>query len=1061
MPSVEPHHIIAIGSSAGGLDEINAFFDHTPVDNVSYVIIQHFSPDFKSKMVGLLSRHSKLIVEEASDGADIKSNQVYLIPNDQFMTIRDGRLYLSSKTNVRGPHLTINTFFTSLAEDCGSKAIGIVLSGLGTDGSEGVKAIKKAGGMVIARTPDTTEFGSMPSSAIATGMVDFVLEPELMPDAIGDFVKYEVKIVADTPEDEAIMSAIIDLIKERSPLDFSDYKLTTLLRRTRKRAAYCNHTTLGNYLDFLRSSPEEATVLAKDFLIGVTSFFRDPDVFDFVQSDVLPRLLQSLSPGEELKLWVAGCATGEEAYSLAIAICELLTGDLKDTVVKIFATDIDSVALVSAGRGVYNSGITKYVSSGRLDRHFIKEGDKYRVKPAIRKMVIFARHDMVKNPPYCNMHFISCRNLLIYMTPVLQKKLFTMMLFGLRKNGYLLLGSSETPAPIIGSLEVIHKRFKVYRNLEVKRVLSLDNFSLPDLPGAIHAAPVFSKGSTNQQANHVLAEAMTQGLVTEMDCLVMCVDERNHVLKSYGDTTRYLLQKNFTHNLPDLLPAPLAVAFNALTSNVLRTGKREAVKGIRLRRGEADLELTLTASPLALPQPDRRCLMVTISEDTAAPFMGNAVLFDDQLYHGQYTINLEEAVRELKEQLISAHEQLDASNENLQSFNEELISANEEMQSTNEEMQSVNEELQTINADYQLKNRELTEINDDLNNYFRSNVNGQLFISDDLLLMKFSPGTVGQINLVESDIGRPLHHISTNIKFDTIIEDIKQVLSEGSVLAKEVETHDGKWYQVMTMPYVRQADNHNTGAIITFSDITELKKTQIALDGRNKSLQRINADLDHFIHAASHDLLAPLGNIETSINIMNKMSLSDTKLVDFHGIINTSIKTFRSLITDIASIARVEGNMLAMEMVNVEDLVNNVRWSLEDKIELSGATITLELEATHIFFSKKNLRSILFNLVSNAIKFRGDALPMIVIRTVEEGGFKVLSVKDNGIGMSPYSLTKIFDMYGRLNQDAEGQGIGLYLAKKIINAANGEILVESEPGKGSLFTIRFSERAAS
>jgi two-component system CheB/CheR fusion protein len=340
-----------------------------------------------------------------------------------------------------------------------------------------------------------------------------------------------------------------------------------------------------------------------------------------------------------------------------------------------------------------------------------------------------------------------------------------------------------------------------------------------------------------------------------------------------------------------------------------------------------------------------------------------------------------------------------------------------------------------------------------LNNYFRSNINGQLFINNDLKLMRFSPGTVKQINLLETDIGRPLSNISTNIKFETIVDDIKQVLTDGCVITKEIETNNGKWYQIMTMPYVQQATNKNNGAIITFNDITELKHTQMEIDKKNKTLQRINLDLDHFIHAASHDLLAPLGNIETSINIMNKITLSDTKLMDFLKIINTSIKKFRELITDIATIAKVESDMIATEMVDIEEIINNIEWSLENKIVDSKAVITRNLEVKQILFSKKNLRSIVYNLISNAIKFRREEAPAITIHTWSESDHIVLSVRDNGKGIPKGGIDKIFQMYGRLNQDVEGHGIGLYLAKKIVNAAGGNIIVESEPGVGSSFMI--------
>ncbi|WEA01669.1 chemotaxis protein CheB [Mucilaginibacter sp. SJ] len=835
MLKVDPHHIIAIGASAGGMEEINSFFDHTPLDGVSYVIIQHLSADFKSRMLDLLTRHSKLIVEEAEDGMKVQCNQVYLIPSNKYMTIRGGNLYLTEKEKIQGPHLTINTFFESLAESYEKKAIGIVLSGLGSDGTEGIKAIKRAGGMVMARDPKTSEFSSMPTHAIATGLVDFVLEPALMPGAIEDYVKQEGNSVTDNRDDEKDLLAIIDLIKERSPLDFSDYKQATILRRTKKRASIHNFNTLGKYLSYLKEAPLEVDALAKEFLISVTSFFRDTEAFDFIQNKVLPDILEKLTPDEELKMWVAGCATGEEVYSLAISIAEQLTGRLSDTVVKLFATDIDSDALIHAGKGVYSKIISKNMSQERLEKYFFKEGENYRAKSVIRKMVIFAKHDLVKNPPYCNMHLISCRNLLIYMAPVLQKKIFTMMLFGLKKDGYLFLGSSENPMPIIKNLEVVNKKWKIYKNLETKRAISFEAFSMPDVPDTKHTPPHFSSGAAKNTNHNNLSEEIHESLANKLDYLAVCIDEHNQVVRSYGDTTKYLLHKHFSSDLTELLPKPLAVAFNTLSTEVLKTNESVVLNGIKIKRGQHMVSVSLSISPLILKGREK-FLWVTFSEDKSAlPIQKNAV-YDEKIYLDQYIVNLEEERKELKDKLYASNEKLDASNENMQSFNEELISANEEMQSTNEEMQSVNEELHTINSDYQLKNKELLEINDDLNNYFRSNINGQLFIDNELRLMKFSPGTVKQINLLETDIGRPLSNISTNIKFETIIDDIKKVLAEGCVITKEIETNNGKWYQIMTMPYVQQADHINNGAIITFNDITELKRIQQELDISNKTL---------------------------------------------------------------------------------------------------------------------------------------------------------------------------------------------------------------------------------
>ncbi len=1053
MTDETPKHIIAIGASAGGMEEINTFFDYTPLDSAAYVIVQHLSPDFKSRMVELLTKHTRLKVIEAQETMLVKKNYVYLIPNNKFMTICDGRLHLTNKENVQGPHLTVNTFFVSLAADAKRKAIGVILSGLGADGTEGVKAIKQQGGMVIARNPETTQFGSMPSCAIATGLVDFVLEPDQMPATIEEYARHDDEVSAQIKEDEKVVKAIIELIKEQSPFDFSDYKPTTILRRIKRRAANSNFSKLEVYLDFLKTSPEELEALAQDFLISVTSFFRDKEAFAFLEDHTLPLILEDLTPDEEIKVWVAGCATGEEAYSIAMLVSEQLTGKYKDTVVKIFATDIDAVALAHAGKGIYTASIEKDVSAGRLERHFIKEGDTYKIKQGIRKMVIFAQHDLVKNPPYCNMQLITCRNVLIYLSPALQKKVFAMMLFGLKVNGYLFLGSSENPTPIRKSLEEVHGKWKIYRNLETKRAVRFDVFSLPEIKPATSYT---SHSTAPKHTTDTLADLVNNSLVADLNCLAICVDEDNRFIKAYGDTTRYLLQKNFNLNLMELLPKPLAIAFNSLRSRVLKTGEKGTISGIPLRNDERSSGVTLSVQPLELKKGMPKMLLATIregGEDITAN--GGEYVFDEKKYIDQHIINLEEELRETKEKLQAIHEKLDATNENMQSFNEELLSANEEMQSTNEEMQSINEELHTINADYQLKNTELQELNDDLNNYFKSNVTGQLVVNKDLLLMKFSPATVTLINLLPTDVGRPLSNISTNIKFETILEDIKQVIANGSVITKEVEAINSKCYQVITMPYIQQANNEISGAIITFSDITELKKIQTELDKQNENLLRINADLDNFVHVASHDLLAPLGNIEVSIDVMNTLSLNSEEALPILHVIKSSIKKFKSLINQISDVGKAENGMLEKEMVDMAELMHNVEWSLDGKIKTSGAVINKKLDVLHIPFSKKNLRSIVYNLVANAIKFKGKKPPVIDISTLKEHNNIILIIQDNGIGVHSDQIDRIFTIYSRVDDDIEGNGIGLYLVKKMIDASAGNIAVESKPGEGTKFMLYF------
>jgi len=559
-----------------------------------------------------------------------------------------------------------------------------------------------------------------------------------------------------------------------------------------------------------------------------------------------------------------------------------------------------------------------------------------------------------------------------------------------------------------------------------------------------------------ERNNNPLTEGILYALAENMDFLAVAIDENNLVLKTYGNTAKYLLQKNFNLHLPELLPRPIAVAFNTAIINSRKAKQKVTISGINISIQEIKIRVKLSVSPLTIKNIEKPLHLVVFCEDRPhlqVTTAGDGL--DEKIYLDPYTLMIEEELNDVKDKLHATYRQLDASNDNMQSYVEELLSANEEMQSTNEEMQSVNEELHTINTDYQLKNKELLGLNDDLNNYFRSNLHGQLFVDTDLLLKKYSPAAVTLINLLPTDIGRPLHHLSTNIKFETIIEDIKEVLSKGQTIHREIETVSGLWFQVMTMPYIQQADHKQTGAIITFNDVTILKTIQKELDKRNGSLVRINEDLNNFVNTASHDLLAPLGNIEMSITVMNQVEVLNPELTKFLAIINNSIKKFRALITEISEIARLENDSHQTELVDIGEIITNVEWSLDDKILESKASITRQLEVEKISFSKKNMRSVLYNLVSNAIKFRSDAKPEILIRTSQFEDNFVLSVEDNGKGMKEEDVEKIWGMYNRLSHDIEGQGIGMFLTKKIINAAGGQIAVESVPGKGSKFVVTF------
>ncbi len=1088
-------HIIAIGASAGGLEAIHAFFDHTPLDKVSYVVIQHLSPDHQSRLAELLATHSKLQICLAENNMLVEPNRVYVISNQVYLTIREGRFQLTDKRDKAGPHMTIDAFFVSLALDWGEKAIGVILSGTGNDGSKGIQAIHQAGGWVIAQDPATAKFGTMPANAIDTGFADVVLAPGGMAEAIQAYVNQKIngplapamaeaiqgngnqKITdlaapalqlmqnrreegMDEPDESALV-AILDLIKSQLPLDFSDYKRATIFRRIRRRMEHHHVSHTDTYLAFLQNNPLELESLAKDFLISVTSFFRDTAAFEIIERDIVPAVVGKAG-GDTVKIWVAGCATGEEAYSLAMLVQEYLDKTHQQREVKIFATDLDKAALAIASKGVYDSRIAQEVLPARLERFFTPEGEGFKIRYHIRKMLIFAQHDLGKNPPYCNIDLITCRNLLIYLNPVLQKKIFSMLHFGLRQGGYLFLGSSENAQWLAPPFREISKKWKIYQKTEKSLPIQFDNFYLPEteerrMPGQ-YPIPSVAKSPVAFPLISHLSELLIETLVSHYGQVGVCLDENRRVVQAFGDLTPYLLPKVFNLNLLELLPEALSVAVGTACNRALESNEPVSISGIR-----NELEQTgavhLLVKPFVAARTGQKLLLVLLSPDTLPTINGQeSEPFDQNQHTREYIIHLEKEVQGSKDSLQVVTEKLEANNENMQSFNEELLSANEEMQSGNEELQSVNEELQTINTEYQLKIKELTELNDDLNNYFRSNVSGQLFVDKSLLLKKFSPAAVQHINLRETDIGRPLHHITTNIQFETIVKDIQEVIASGGTITKEVEDTTGKWYQVMAMPYIRQADKQPDGAMVTFYDITELKRVQQELKTSNDSLLRINGDLDNFVYTASHDLVGPLSNVEGLLQVLQRKLVStDTEVLKIYGMLHSSLAKFKALIKDLAALGKVESNMqIKTEIIDLDELLQDIRLSNLYQIEATQTTIKTDLQEKQLFFSKKNLRSILYNLISNSIKYKSaERDPEIMLSTEAVPGFLVLTVRDNGMGMSADKLPTIFTLYKRLSQEVEGQGIGLYLVKKIIDATGGKVEVESEVGKGTTFKLFF------
>nr|WP_187263590.1 CheR family methyltransferase [Pontibacter beigongshangensis] len=826
-----------------------------------------------------------------------------------------------------------------------------------------------------------------------------------------------------------------------------------------------NAETIGDYIQMLKSDPSEIDTLAKEFLISVTRFFRDSEAFDVIATRVIPEIVENKLLVDVLKVWVIGCATGEEAYSLAILLKEHLIEVKKDIEVKIFASDIDKEALAKASKAIYPQSISKDVSEERLNNFFTKVGDEYKVRDNIRKMIIFAEHDIIHQPPYGKIDLISCRNLMIYFNPTLQRKIFATLAFCLNADGYLFLGPSEGLGSLEGSFKEIDKKWKIYLNTEKNAVLQFKAYAPHHLEVKKLTYSTLTLKPLKNSVSASLPALLYKSTLEEARFLAgVCVDENNKVMLPFGDFEKFLLPKLFNDNLLELLPAELAIAAGTSIKKAIKENAKVAVQEIYFKVDQHIRSVNMLVKPLLNENTaDHKVIVLYFAEGEVDRNTRQSVeLFNKETHTSRYLSDLESELAETRKKLAEAHVYLDESNSNIQSYNEELLSGNEEMQSSNEELQSMNEELNTVNLEYQLKIKELAELNDDLHNYFRSTYITQIYVNNDIVLKKYNPLTIKQINIKEADIGRPLADISTNIRFSTLIEDIQEVIDTQLIKEKPVETTDSKWYSMMIVPYIRSQDNKTDGAVITFSDISEITESKKIIQENNRRLVEINKEHDTFIYSASHDLKAPVNNIEGLLHHLKSTDTpEDKKVIISH--LEKSVIRLKETISELSDITRIESEIDEAEKVNVPRLLEEVKMGLSDALVASNATINVAFEENEINFSRKNLRSIFFNLLSNALKYRSpDRQLEVTIKSKRVADSIILSFEDNGIGIKPDKIRDIFTKFRRVHSkeiNVEGEGIGLYLVKKIIGNAGGDIKVESSFGQGSSFSICFNNSA--
>lgn len=817
---INSNYVVAIGASAGGLEAIHEFFDHMPGNSsFSFVVIQHLSSDYKSLLVELVSKHTHMKVFEATENMSLHPDCVYIIPNNKLMTISHNRLKLADKNHDKSPNTAIDNFLFSLAQDKHDKAIAIILSGTGTDGTKGIEAIKENGGMVLVQDPDSAKFDGMPKSAITSGNADAVVTPAQMHEELFAYVRQEpIKILENGKIDDHLLNELFQLVHQQSGHDFNLYKTPTIIRRIARRMDHNGIKTLEKYVSFLQDNDAEIKALGKDFLIGVTRFFRDAAGFDLLAAKVIPELVDAKEEHSILKVWVCACSTGEEAYSVAILIDQYLKKVNKELDVKIFATDIDEASLEVASHNSYPEVIEKEIDRETLETYFIKDGKNYSVIPAIRKQIVFAKHNVIKAPPFIKNDLITCRNMLIYMNVLLQQKVLATFHFSLNQGGFLFLGSSETATSIKEGLHEISSKWKLYRKIAPLTQAANHTYYSSHTPVSQELRRPSIKTEKNTR------DDFKDFLTDELGYVGVYVDKSGVIKETVGDFKKYLSlpDKKLELNILKMVPRELSFIINTAIRTAIKENKASRLKRIRIKRQNEDIYVNIAVKP-ANPQSSFPYILVVFNEsEMEAGFNREDIIVPSHSDEQQtaYVNELETELNEVRNNLQMAVEEMETTNEELQSSNEELLSANEELQSSNEELQSLNEELHTLNTEHQLKIKELIDLNDDLNNYFKSVDIGQIFVDQGMRIRKFNPAAVAMVNLIEADIGRPINHISNNIRYDNFLEDILQVQrTDDLVIEREIELKDGKHCLMRILPYTRK-DKEKDGIVVSFVDIT-------------------------------------------------------------------------------------------------------------------------------------------------------------------------------------------------------------------------------------------------
>ena len=1057
--------IVGIGASAGGLSAFESFFTGMPADtnpDMAFVLVQHLAPDHKSILTELIRRYTSMKVFEVEDGMVVEPNCAYIIPPGYDMAFMNGALQLFEPTAPRGQRLSIDFFFRSLAEDQCDKAIGVVLSGTGSDGTLGIRAIKGGGGMVMVQTPNSAEHDSMPRSVIATGLADFELQPDEMAKTLISYSSHAFKKKKSDDTDpesnfENSLNKIFILVRTQTGHDFSYYKVNTIQRRVERRMAVHQIESIDEYLKYLQESNEEIDALFKDLLIGVTNFFRDSDTFKTLQETIIPKLFEGKSADSLVRVWSAGCSTGEEAYSIAILLQEYLESSKQKFVTQVFATDIDPHAINFARSGIYPASIAADIPPKYLERFFTSDSGNldsdaltYRINKNIRDMLIFSEQNIIKDPPFSKMDLICCRNLMIYLSSDLQKKLIPLFHYALNPGGYLFLGTSESVGEYTNMFKLIDRKSKLYQRKETTistRREPVGNF-FPPMPNT-KALSQKSEVKKPQKKNVSLREMAEQTLLKQLAPASALVNDQGDIFYLHGRTGMYLEPTEGEVGGYNIIKMAREGLRNKLTTTLRKAVKSKDVANcpnLSVKTNGDFTTVNLTICPAnddGKNNHSEQMFLVVLQDEkptesgkkvqTALQTSDKSVSIDESSGHDNLenlVSSLREELQEKEDYLQNTIEELETSNEELKSTNEEMQSVNEELQSTNEELetskeelQSVNEELSTVNNELSAKVSDLSRANNDMNNLLAGTGIATVFVDHQLQILRFTPTASELINLIQSDIGRPVNHILTNLKkYSNLSEDIQAVLDNLIPKSIEVQTINEEWYRMNISPY-RTLDNIIEGAVITFVNITEARALQEKLE---KQLTEKMVLLKEIHHRVKNNIANIEGVLSLQANSTNNAEVK-TALQDSIS----RVKSMRALYDRLLLSEDYHDVSIKEYAECLIDSLSEVFSKIKDvKVEKKISEFTIE--SSKAISVGMLINEFMTNVYKYAFKERESGSVLISIK--KDKNKVTLIVHDNGVGIDESKNV------------TESPGFGLTIVKMLVDQLDGTFSVTNENG---------------